>query len=60
VLGLNVAALGVESLQSVLVDPLTNQYNLTLSNMVARSFSESLIMHLLMSSRVVIEKTKEF
>ncbi len=40
VLGLNVAALGITSLQSVLADPLTSQYNLKLVNMVAHRLSE--------------------
>ena len=40
-LGLNAAALGVDSLQSVLADPLTAQYNLTLVNMVAHALGES-------------------
>ena len=40
-LGLNAAALGVDSLQSVLADPLTEQYNLTLVNMVAHALGES-------------------
>ena len=37
ILGLNVVALGVDSFQSVLADPLTSQYGLTLVNMVAYS-----------------------
>ena len=37
ILGANVVALGVDALQSVLYDPLTAQYGLTLVNMVAFS-----------------------